>query len=88
MCIAFPGRVSAVDPDGATVVTNGRSRRAMTFVVPDVAPGDWVLVGSGAILRRLEPDDAEELASLAAVAAGRSVGGVFRTTLREEEEQP
>ncbi|HET7027542.1 MAG TPA: HypC/HybG/HupF family hydrogenase formation chaperone [Candidatus Limnocylindrales bacterium] len=70
MCISFPGRVIAVDADGATVVANGRSRRATTVVVPEVEPGDWVLVGSGTILRRLDPDDAVALVDLVAVATG------------------
>jgi len=70
MCIAYPGRVIAVDSGGATVVTNGRLRRAMTLVVPDVEPGDWVLVGSGTILRRLDAGDAAELVDLVAVATG------------------
>lgn len=61
MCIAFPARVVAVDPAGATVDQDGRRRRASLLFVPDAAPGDWVVVGSGAILRRLEPNEAQEL---------------------------
>ncbi|HEU4672045.1 MAG TPA: HypC/HybG/HupF family hydrogenase formation chaperone [Candidatus Limnocylindrales bacterium] len=68
MCTPFPGRVTAVDAEGATVETDGTVRRATTLVVPDVRPGDWVLVASGAILRRLEPDDAREVVALLATA--------------------
>ena len=40
----------------------GNSARASTVVVPDVGVGDWVMVGAGTILRRLDPADAIELA--------------------------
>lgn len=62
MCITAPARVIAVDRDGAIVETIGAWRRASTLVVPDVAVGDWVIVGAGSILRHLEPEEALELA--------------------------
>lgn len=61
MCIAFPARVLAVDDAGATLDQAGRRRRASLLLVPDIAPGDWVIVGSGAVLRRLEPAEAQSL---------------------------
>jgi hydrogenase assembly chaperone HypC/HupF len=57
MCLAFPGRVTDVDPDGAMVSTEGRLRRASTLLHPDVRPGEWVIVAAGSIVRRI--DDAE-----------------------------
>jgi hydrogenase assembly chaperone HypC/HupF len=68
MCIPFPGQVREVDAAGATVVADGRVRRATTVVVPDTRPGDWVLVANGAILRRLEPEDAREIVAMLAAA--------------------
>ena len=35
------GSVTAIDPEGATVLLGGRERRASTLVVPEVAVGDW-----------------------------------------------
>lgn len=58
MCISYPGRVVELDRGNAVVDTVGRRRRASTLVVPDVAVGEWVLVGAGSILRRLDPADA------------------------------
>lgn len=58
MCISYPGRVVALDGPNAVVDTVGRRRRASTLVVPDVSVGEWVLVGAGSILRRLDPADA------------------------------
>ncbi len=61
MCITAPGQVVALDDGGAVVDLSGRRRRASTAVVSDVAPGDWVIVGAGTILRRVEPEVAAEL---------------------------
>lgn len=70
MCLAFPGRVTAVDDAGAVVETEGRVRRASTLLHPEVAVGDWVLVALGTIMERLEPEQAAEIraALLSAVA--------------------
>jgi hydrogenase assembly chaperone HypC/HupF len=61
MCIAFPGRVLAIEDAGAVVEVDGRRRRASTLLQPGVGVGDWVLVGAGNVLRRLEADEAGEL---------------------------
>ena len=64
MCLAFPGRVVAIDETGAVVETDGRRRRAATFLVPGLAVGDWVTVAAGTILERLGPAQAAELLDL------------------------
>ena len=64
MCIAYPGRVVAVDGSGATVDSEGRRLRAAILVIPDVRVGDWVTVAAGTIVDRLEPDDALEVIRL------------------------
>jgi hydrogenase assembly chaperone HypC/HupF len=61
MCLAFPGRVTAVAPDGATISTEGQVRRASTLLHPDVRPGDWVLVAAGTIVRRLDDLEAQAI---------------------------
>jgi hydrogenase assembly chaperone HypC/HupF len=58
MCIEDPGQVVAIDALGAVVDVRGRRRRASTLVVPEVAVGDWVTVGAGTILDRLDPAEA------------------------------
>lgn len=69
MCITAPGRVIGVDGDGAVVEIGGTRRRASTLVVPEVAVGDWVMVGAGTILRRLEASEGLELARTITSAA-------------------
>ena len=67
MCIGVPGTVLAVDDDGATVLTDGRQRRASILYLPDVAPGDRVWVEAGTIIERLDPAEA---AAIEAILAG------------------
>jgi hydrogenase assembly chaperone HypC/HupF len=72
MCISYPGRVVARTGDDAVVETTGRRRHASTLLVPDAAVGDWVVVGAGSILRRLDPAAAAELISTLDFAAART----------------
>lgn len=75
MCITAPACVIALDGSGAVVESGGVHRRASTLVVPDVAVGDWVLVGAGSILRRLEPAEARQLTrTISAAMRDRSPG--------------
>lgn len=62
MCLVLPGRVLAIDGSTATVDLEGRVRRASLLLGPDVAVDDWVLVAAGTVLRRLDADEALELA--------------------------
>ena len=64
MCLAFPGQVVAVDAAGAVVDVDGVRRRAATFLLPDVAIGDWVTVAAGSVLGRIDADEAVELVGL------------------------
>lgn len=72
MCLASPGRVLAVDGEGATVDLDGRTRRASTLLLPDVVAGDQVLVAAGTVIRRLEPAEAADLIALLALARGHT----------------
>lgn len=64
MCIAYPGRVVAVDVDRAIVETDRRRRVASLLLVPDVAIGDAVTVAAGTIVARLDPTEAAEIRRL------------------------
>ena len=83
MCISYPGRVVALDGSNAVVATMGQARRASTLLLPDTVVGEWVMVGAGSILRRLDVEEAAVItrtldaarvkaARLAAPAAPRS----------------
>jgi len=64
MCLSYPALVLSVDRDGAVVRGAKRDFRALTTVLPDVTPGDYVLVAGGLVLERLDPDEAHEIRHL------------------------
>jgi hydrogenase assembly chaperone HypC/HupF len=61
MCLMAPARVVAVDGALCDVESGGRIDRVSALLEPDVAVGDWVLVNTGTIVRRLDPDQAAEM---------------------------
>jgi hydrogenase expression/formation protein HypC len=61
MCIVAPGRVIALQGSDVLVDHEGRRRRASTLIVGGLEVGDWVVVGSGAVLRRLDAAEALDL---------------------------
>jgi hydrogenase assembly chaperone HypC/HupF len=61
MCLSAPGLVTSVEEGTARVVVAGVTRTALTLLTPDVRPGDWVLLGAGAVIRRIGPDEAESI---------------------------
>jgi hydrogenase maturation factor len=66
MCLSIVGRVTEVTPEAfeARVRCADRERLAMTWLVLDIAPGDWVELGAGTILRRLTEAEADDLMTL------------------------
>ena len=68
MCLTAPARVVSVLGDVAVVEHDGRRRTASLQLLSDARPGDWVLLGAGAALRRLDPTEARELLDLIATA--------------------
>lgn len=64
MCVALPGEVKALRPDGVAVVDfNGNTVEALAGLVK-VRPGDWVLVHAGCIIQTVRTDEAQELVDI------------------------
>jgi hydrogenase assembly chaperone HypC/HupF len=61
MCLMAPARVVSIDGSTCQVELGGRIDPASMILEPDLQVGDWVLVNSGTVVRRLEPDQAEEM---------------------------
>jgi hydrogenase assembly chaperone HypC/HupF len=61
MCLSAPGQVTSVEEGTAQVVVAGVTRTALTLLTPDVRPGDWVLLGANAVIRRIGHDEAESI---------------------------
>ena len=57
MCRTTVGEVLAVEDGVAVVDLNGVRRNAISLMVPDLAPGELVLVGLGTVLGRVTPED-------------------------------
>lgn len=69
MCLMAPLRVLAVESGYCVVEMGGARDRVSTLLVDtEIAVGDWVLVMGGAIMRRLEPDQASAMESAHRIA--------------------
>ena len=72
MCVAVPGKVITSEEGQALVDVNGVSRRVSCVGLPDVRPGDFVLVSLGMAVERISEGEARALQSLwADVAAAQ-----------------
>jgi hydrogenase maturation factor len=74
MCVSYPGLVIAVDPVGAVVRGEHRDFRASVVLVPDIRPGEYVVVAAGVILERIGEEEATEIRAL--LDAARAADGV------------
>ncbi len=61
MCLTSVGRVISVEDGQALVDLDGLQRRAMSLMIPDLRPGELVLVGLGTVLGRVDLADHEAL---------------------------
>ena len=75
MCLTLPGEIVAIDGDDAVVRVDGRLRRVSILPLPDAAIGDRVIVAAGAVMARLDPDEADEIERSVRVAYGNDTGG-------------
>ena len=70
MCLGIPGQVVEVsqqdDLPMGRVRFGGVSRQVCLAHLPEVAPGDWVLVHVGFALARLDEEEARSLLALLA----------------------
>ena len=68
MCVAIAGQVGHVTGEGTerrAVVKLGQAQREVSLaLLPDVAAGDWVIFQSGFALRRVAPEEVEEINAL------------------------
>lgn len=86
MCLAMPGRITAVvDPARrlARVDVLGAERLVQLGLVEGAAPGDWVLVRTGVALTRIDETEARDL-----IAMAEEMGRWFEEALRPAGEAP
>ena len=63
MCVAYPGIVTEVSGDTATIDYSGNKVKAKTGIV-DVKPGDYALVHAGLVIQVLPEDEAKYMTKL------------------------
>ena len=68
MCLAVPGKITALDADAATATVNmlGVEQRASTRLSPTAQVGDYVLVHAGFGIQIVSAEEAEETLKLVA----------------------
>ncbi len=64
MCLAVPMRVEDIKGSRARVESAGVIMEVDVSMVPEVMPGEYVIVHAGFAIERLKPDEAEETLNL------------------------
>ena len=65
MCLALPARIVELLPSSEGIIDIGGVRKRISLeLVPDVQPGDYVIVHVGYALQKLDPDEAERTLQL------------------------
>ena len=70
MCLMMPGQVVTVDGQLCEVNTSGQIDKASMMLEPDLQVGDWVLVNSGTVVRKLDADQAQEMSHAFGILMG------------------
>ena len=64
MCLAVPMQVLRVSDDRAIAMVDGVEREIGTARVPDVQPGEYVIVHAGFAIQKLSAQEAQETLSM------------------------
>ena len=60
MCLAIPAKVISIEGDSAVVSIEDIEYRASLLLLPDVNPGDFVMLHAGFAIEKVDPDQAAE----------------------------
>ena len=58
MCLAFPGKIISINGQQATADFDGIKKDINISLVPDIIPGEYVIVHAGFAIQKLTKDDA------------------------------
>jgi hydrogenase expression/formation protein HypC len=64
MCLAVPMKVEKIEGHIAQVESAGVTMEVDITMVPEVVPGEYLIVHAGFAIERLKPEDAEETLEL------------------------
>lgn len=60
MCLAIPAKVVSVEGDSAVVSIEDVEYKASLLLLPDVKPGEYVMLHAGFVIEKVDPDQAAE----------------------------
>ncbi|MFO7898771.1 MAG: HypC/HybG/HupF family hydrogenase formation chaperone [Planctomycetota bacterium] len=72
MCLSVPGRVIEISGTRGQVDVAGNTVDTDFSVMPDVRPGDWVLVHAGFAIQKYDSEEAEATLEMLREAFGGS----------------
>jgi hydrogenase expression/formation protein HypC len=64
MCLAIPGKITAIDGSTAQVDIEGTVKKANITLLPDVKIGDYVLLHAGFVIERYDEEEAKKTLKL------------------------
>jgi hydrogenase expression/formation protein HypC len=64
MCLAIPAKVISIEGDSAVVSIEDIEYRASLLLLPDVNPGDFVMLHAGFAIEKVDPERAAETLQL------------------------
>lgn len=71
MCVAVPGEILTLQPDGTAEVDFGGTCRSVSLaLLRDAAVGEFVIVHAGFAMHKVDPDEARETLALFREALG------------------
>jgi len=70
MCLAVPMRLTRREGPVGWAEVQGISREVRLDLVPEVQPGDWLIVHAGYAIEVLDEEEARESLEMALLAAG------------------
>lgn len=60
MCLAIPAKVVSIEGDSAVVSIEDVEYKASLLLLPDVKPGEYVMLHAGFVIEKVDPDQAAE----------------------------
>jgi len=64
MCLAIPAKVISIEGESAVVSIEDVEYRASLLLLPDVNPGDYVMLHAGFAIEKVDPERAAETLQL------------------------
>lgn len=72
MCVAFPAKIKSIKEGLAVVDALGAQRQISVELLPDLKPGDHVMVHAGIAIAKITAEEAEETRAIMEEVYGRS----------------